>query len=267
MRAFRIAYDGRPFYGFQRQPTVPTVSDAILDAIGDLDIAGDDHIPPGYAAAGRTDRGVSAIAQTVAFEAPDWCSAAALDGRLPETVHAWAEADAPADFHATHHATERTYRYFLYAPDRDLDRAQRAAGWCSGEHDFHNLTPDDRGTVRDLSVGVARDGDFLIVTVTSDGFPRSLVRRLVTLIDAVVAGTADRDRVERVLGSDPIDGPEGVPPAPPEGLVLANVAYPDLSFTIRDDPDRVLDSIAERHREHRTVARVQQAMRTAIDAE
>ncbi|AWB27724.1 tRNA pseudouridine(38-40) synthase TruA [Halococcoides cellulosivorans] len=264
MRAFRIAYDGRPFYGFQRQPDVPTVSDAILDAVADLDIAGADHVPSGYAAAGRTDRGVSAIAQTVAFEAPEWCSAAALDGRLPETVHAWAHSDAPEAFHATHDATERTYRYYLYAPDRDLDRAQRAADWCSGEHDFHNLTPDDRGTVRDLSIGVEREDDFLVVTVASDGFPRSLVRRLVTLLDSVAAGTADRDRVMRVLGPAPIDGPEGVPPAPPEGLVLAEVCYPGLDFRIREDLGAVRDAIAERHRDHRTIARVQQSIGEAI---
>ena len=38
MRAFRIAYDGRPFHGFQRQPSVPTVEDRLFDALDSLDV-------------------------------------------------------------------------------------------------------------------------------------------------------------------------------------------------------------------------------------
>ncbi|MFC6730557.1 tRNA pseudouridine(38-40) synthase TruA, partial [Natronoarchaeum mannanilyticum] len=72
MRAYRIAYDGQPYRGFQRQPDVPTVEGEILDALDALSVLDDREVPEGYAAAGRTDAGVSALAQTVAFEAPDW---------------------------------------------------------------------------------------------------------------------------------------------------------------------------------------------------
>jgi tRNA pseudouridine(38-40) synthase len=73
MDAYRVAYDGRPFHGFQRQPDVATVEDALFDALRNLGVLADDAAKPaGYAAAGRTDAGVSAVAQTVAFEAPEW---------------------------------------------------------------------------------------------------------------------------------------------------------------------------------------------------
>ena len=127
MRAYRIAYDGQPYHGFQRQPDVPTVEDALLSALRALDVleAGGDT-PPGYAAAGRTDAGVSALAQTVAFEASDWLSQAALNSELPESVSAWASAAVAPDFHATHHASSREYTYFLYAPAASEDSARRA---------------------------------------------------------------------------------------------------------------------------------------------
>jgi tRNA pseudouridine38-40 synthase len=233
MRAYRLAYDGRPYAGFQRQPDVPTVEDELLVALRDCGVCdGDGDVPPGYAAAGRTDAGVSALAQTVAFAAPEWLSPAALNGALPATVRAWASADVPDDFHATHDAVSRTYRYHLYAPTTDDDRVRAALDALAGEHDFHNLTTDDAGTVRRLDATCARDGDFLVVTFAADGFARHMVRRIVSLVRAVGAGESDLDRVERVLGPDPVDGPAGVATAPATPLVLADVTYPDTDFAV-----------------------------------
>ncbi len=232
MRAFRIAYDGRPFHGFQRQPTVPTVEDRLFDALDALGVfdRSDRDRPEGYAAAGRTDAGASAAAQTVAVECPEWCTPRALNGELPADVRAWASAPAPGGFHATHDAVRRTYVYHLYGPDLDDDRARAAAATLRGHHDFHNLTTDGTGTVRDLSVDVARDGDVLRIRAAADGFPRHLVRRVASVVRGVGAGTRSLAWVRRLLESTPLDGPEGVPTAAPEPLVLTGVSYPDLAF-------------------------------------
>ena len=233
MRAFRVAYDGRPYHGFQRQPTVPTVEGALFDALRDLgvlDAAADK--PSGYAAAGRTDRRVSAVAQTVAFDAPDWLVPRALNSELPESVRAWAHADVSPDFHATHDAAARTYTYHLHAPAAEVGRAREACSRLAGEHDFHNLTTDDRNTVRALDVRVAPDGEFLVLTARAGGFSRNLVRRVGALVRAVAVGAAPVEKIERVLASDPLDGPDGIGPAPAAGLVLTDVEYPDLDFEV-----------------------------------
>ncbi|AZH24479.1 tRNA pseudouridine(38-40) synthase TruA [Haloplanus aerogenes] len=256
MRAFRLAYDGRPYSGFQRQPDVPTVEDVLFDALRDLGVL-DGAKPSGYAAAGRTDAGVSALAQTVAFEAPEWLTPAALNGDLPGSIRAWASADVPDDFHATLDATRRIYRYHCYAPDCDDERVREALEALAGEHDFHNLTTDTEGTVRELETQYVRDGDFLVLTFAADGFVRHMVRRIVALVQAVGSGASDLDRVERVLGPDPLDGGEGVPTAPATPLVLAAVTYPDLTFD--PDPDAVAsarEAFGERRVEAQTAARV-----------
>ena len=121
MRAFRLAYDGTGYRGFQRQPHGETVEDAILEALEALGVGFEDGTPAGYAAAGRTDAGVSARAQTVAFEAPEWLTPRAFNAELPADVRAWASADVPGSFHATHDAVERHYRYFLYAPPSNVE--------------------------------------------------------------------------------------------------------------------------------------------------
>jgi tRNA pseudouridine38-40 synthase len=282
-RAFRIAYDGRPYRGFQRQPHGETVSDAILDALRALDICDEGAVPPGYAPAGRTDAGVSARAQTVALDAPGWLTPRALNAELPGDVWAWAQADAAEDFHATHDARRRAYRYHLCAPAADAERAREAVAALAGEHDFHNLTPDDSGTVRTLETAIqvgdgsqsspandspssvspsspfstpSADGGYLVLAFEAGGFPRQLVRRCAELVRAVATGEAPLGTIERALGSDPLDGGEGVAPAPPYPLVLADVAY-DLSF---EHDARALTDARERfaalRAERRTLARV-----------
>jgi tRNA pseudouridine38-40 synthase len=266
VRAYRIAYDGQPYHGFQRQPDVQTVEDAILDALGALDVldgatnddgSGHRPTPPGYAAAGRTDAGVSALAQTVAFEAPEWLTPAALNSELPADVRAWASADAPQEFHATHDADSRTYTYYLHAPDADDERARDALDALAGEHDFHNLTPDDDGTVRTLSTALARDGEFLVVTLTAGGFARQLVRRIVSVVAEVARGTSPRSRVGEVLAERSLSGPEGVSPAPARGLVLTDVTYPGLPFETDESAAASARAVFDQRRvEHAIRARV-----------
>ncbi|QSG07069.1 tRNA pseudouridine(38-40) synthase TruA [Halapricum desulfuricans] len=265
MRAFRIAYDGRPFHGFQRQPDVATVADALLSALRELDVPFEGDTPPGYAAAGRTDAGVSALAQTVAFEAPEWLSPAAFNSALPEDVRAWACADVPDGFHATHDAVERGYTYALYAPGIERSRARDGARLLAGERDFHNLTPDETGTVRDLAVGVERDGPFLEIAFRAGGFARQLVRRLVTLLEAFARGEAGRDRIERVLSPEPLDGPEGIAPAPPAPLVLTDVVYPDVPFRVDDEAAESARTVfGQRHEQLRSRARVARSIRDGM---
>lgn len=274
VRAYRIAYDGQPYHGFQRQPDVVTVERTLLDALVALDVLDSrGEIPPGYAAAGRTDAGVSALAQTVAFDAPEWLTPAAFNSELPASIRAWASADAPNGFHATHHASSRTYTYVLYAPETEVvgrseagvvdtsetavDRAREFAERLSGEHDFHNLTPDDEGTVRDLTVSVERDNTFLVWTFHAGGFARQLVRRLVGLLEECLRGDAGPERIDAALGPESLTGPEGIAPAPPEPLVLTDVSYPDLDFVVDEEASHRTRKLFEQLRvERSTGARV-----------
>ena len=291
-RAYRVAYDGREYAGFQRQPHADTVADALLEALAEHGVVergdGSTHAtPPGYAAAGRTDAGVSAVAQTVAFEAPTWLTPRAFNGHLPGSVRVWAAADVDEEFHATHDAVRRTYRYHLYAPAAggdetdggdasdaarrdpehavDDDRIRDALARFDGEHDFHNLTTDETGTVRDLDARAAREGDTLVVELSAGGFPRALVRRVVAAVRAVGRGTADLAWIDRLLASEPVPGELGVGPAPPEPLVLWDVTYPDAAFNIdRKAAESARVAFGERHRDARHAAAATGAVRDRL---
>ncbi|MDR5656031.1 tRNA pseudouridine(38-40) synthase TruA [Halodesulfurarchaeum sp. HSR-GB] len=263
MRAYRVAYDGRAYHGFQRQPSLPTVEGALFDALADHGIEFEDA-PPGYAAAGRTDAGVSALAQTIAFDAPAWLSPHAFTAYLPEDVHVWASTPVPEDFHATHHARWREYTYLLHAPSDDPERRAEIEARLAGEHDFHNLAAADAGTVRDLTVRSDRTGEYLRVRVRAGGFPRQLVRRLLGLYDRVLRGDRDLAFVDRVLAPEPLPGPEGFPPAPAYPLVLTEVNY-DQSFDPEPEAVEAARTVFERRaRADRTRAAVGRTLQQGI---
>lgn len=284
-RAFRVAYDGRGYAGFQRQPHARTVEGTLLRALAKLEILdrgdGPTHAtPPEYAAAGRTDAGVSAVAQTIAFEAPEWLTPRAFNGRLPGSVRVWAAADVPDGFHATHDATRRTYRYHLYAPSCDESsadeivtvgdavdesRVREALNRLSGKHDFHNLTSDETGTVRDITASATRFGDLLVIEVTAGGFPRALVRRLVAAARAVGRGTAELASIDRLLRPEPVPGEHGVGPASAEPLVLWDVAYEGVTFTVDTEAvDSARVAFGEQHRELRHAVATTGAIRDRL---
>jgi tRNA pseudouridine38-40 synthase len=249
MRAYRIAYDGQPYHGFQRQPDVATVEDAFIDALTALGVT-DGEVPPGYAAAGRTDAGVSAKAQTVAFQAPEWLTPRAFNSELPETIQVWAYADVPEDFHATHHATEREYSYFLYASEKREDLARQALDRLAGDHDFHNLTPDDTGTERDLTTSLDREGPFFVIRFRAGGFPRQFVRRAVKLVADIAGGDRDLAVLDRVLSPEALSGPDGIAPAAPAPLVMTDVSYTDIEFMLdMEAVERTQRQFEEIHRQ------------------
>lgn len=262
MRAYRIAYDGQPYHGFQRQPDVETVEDTLFGALSALDVT-DGSVPAGYAGAGRTDAGVSALTQTVAFEAPEWLSPAAFNSELPESIRVWASADVPAEFHATHHASAREYTYFLYARDASETLAREALETLAGEHDFHNLTTDETGTTRELSTSLDREDPFFVVRFRAGGFPRQFVRRAVTLVNEIARENRSLAVLDRVLSDEELSGPAGISPASALPLVLTEVSYPDIEFiTDEESVQQMRHIFGEIHRQRAAGARVARLLAT-----
>jgi len=119
--ALRLWYDGGRFRGFQRQPGLPTVQEALEDALRralrqGASAPGAREVPSLVVAA-RTDAGVHAVGQVVSFSMraaldPD-ALRRALNATLPEglaVLEAWA---ARAGFHARSAALSRTYVYLV----------------------------------------------------------------------------------------------------------------------------------------------------------
>ncbi len=228
-RAFRIAYDGRGYRGFQRQPDQPTVEDALLKGLADLGV--DHETDPGYAAASRTDAGVSAAAQTIAIPGPAWLDCEALNGALPDDIRAWARADVPEDFHPRYDAVERVYEYVQYAPEAALEPMREGCRRMTGRQDFRHLTAGTDDAVRTLqAASIDREDPFVRFRVRAGAFLRQQVRRMVTMLTELGRGERTIEGIDAILAGDALAGEAGIAPADPRSLVLVDIAYEDMAF-------------------------------------
>jgi len=247
-----LAYDGTLFYGFQRQANAQTVQGAVEAAL--RRIGWQDRT---ILAAGRTDTGVHASGQVIAFDL-EWQHSegellAALNTYLPESVAIRKLCQVESGFHPRYDAVSRQYRYRIYIgrirdplkeryawrvwPEASLDRMQQAARNLLGTHDFAAFgTPPKPGgtTIRtvllaewqpfETSETSSDKNQVLDFKIAANGFLNRMVRRLVYLQVIIGQGEGSPELVSELLESPPAQVIQGL--APSNGLTLVEVTYP-----------------------------------------
>lgn len=243
-----LAYDGGAYQGFQRQPEpTATIQAALERAIRQVT-----RQPTGIVAAGRTDAGVHASGQAVAFDV-GWKHGddellRAINSQLPPDIalrRLWRQAG----FHPRFDARWRQYAYRIATPTTrnpllnrhvwqlvgeslDLARMNRAAETCLGERDFAAFgKPPQAGsenTVRqvfvstwELETGIF--GATYRYRIRGTAFLYHMVRRLVGMMAQVGRGAISPGEFEAILQSRDIARAKTLAPA--HGLVLEAVGY------------------------------------------
>lgn len=253
--ALLVEYEGTRYHGFQYQEGVSSVQGELEEALYRL--TGERRRIKG---AGRTDAGVHARGQVVAFDT--WATyspavfANALNHYLPEDISVREAREVPLDFDPRRWAFSREYRYqilnsaapspllrgFVHLVRRPLDlmAMQEAAQLLEGERDFApfagRLPAGRSGTRRKMyRCSVGGGADLIALTMVANGFLPQQVRRTAGALLEVGLGRLSLQEFTVLAGC-------GVPGAackalPPEGLFLVRVSYPDLCFSAGDAED------------------------------
>ncbi|MEJ2087727.1 MAG: tRNA pseudouridine synthase A, partial [Gammaproteobacteria bacterium] len=114
--ALGVEYDGGAFSGYQFQSHAPSVQDSLEQALSHVAAE-----PIRVEAAGRTDAGVHATKQVVAFDTaanrPSSAWVKGTNAQSPDSLSVvWAQR-VPDDFHPRFQATARRYMYLFYEAD------------------------------------------------------------------------------------------------------------------------------------------------------
>jgi tRNA pseudouridine38-40 synthase len=247
-----VEYDGTSFCGWQIQHGVETVQQRLEQAITRVA----DH-PVSVQCAGRTDAGVHGLGQVVHFDteavrpARGWLLGSNVN--LPDEINVNWVKRVPDDFHARFSAVRRSYRYLI------LNRATRSAIWRNravwihrplnearmhtaaqqlvGSHDFSSyraLGCQAKSPVRTIyRLQVTRDEDRVIIEVSANAFLHHMVRNIAGVLLAIGKGERPVRWAGEVLAHR--DRTLGGVTAPPQGLYLTHVGYPE-SFGLPSDP-------------------------------
>lgn len=229
--ALRVAYDGTAFYGFQRQPGVRTVEGEVIKVLKKLGIIETPETND-FKGASRTDRGVSAFFNVISFvpsRRPDLVRPEVLNHHLSD-VWVLGVAEVPDDFHPRFWAKSKTYRYYIVDEGFDLELMEECARVFVGVHDFSAFARLEPGKdpIRELKrVGIIRRHGYLIIELEGKSFLWEMARRIVNALRFCGLGLLEVEEVERMLAGN---YRRKMPPAPPEGLVLWEIDYPDIVF-------------------------------------
>lgn len=238
-----LSYDGAGFHGFARQPGVRTVQGEVEAALNRVL-----HLTVETKGAGRTDSGVHARGQVMSFVVVEDLDLIKLQRSLngllgPEVVVVKLVKETPG-FDARFNAIWREYRYRIlntplpepllrtttwHVADRlDVEAMNEAATHLLGEHDFASFCrqPASGTTTRNLmSANWTEQTPLVELTIRANAFCHQMVRSIVGLM--VDIGRGRRGAAEMAAIMAAVNRRAAGPLAPPQGLILWEVGYPE----------------------------------------
>lgn len=240
-----LEYDGSAYHGFQRQINAHTIQAEIEGAIYDL--TGETL---SITAAGRTDAGVHALGQVIAFNTaatiPPEKWTLALNSQLPEDIRILDSQAAAADFHPQYWAHKKSYTYLIYRQKRGatfyrkyalintealhLQDMQSACSIIEGRHNFRAFCASGSSVKTwERTVTACKlqlQGAFMRLDIEADGFLYNMVRIIMGTLLEVGRQRISADRLLAILESH--DRAQAGPTVAPQGLYLRSVDYPAL---------------------------------------
>jgi tRNA pseudouridine38-40 synthase len=249
--ALMVEYDGAPFAGWQRQADQPSVQGALEAALAVLE-----RVCRRSRRRGAPMRACMRRAGGAGRPCEDWDPfrlAEALNWHLkPAPVAVVACAEVSGDWHARFSAVERRYTYRVISRRAPLvEGAGRAwhlrhplevapmragAAHLLGRHDFTTFRASicqakspvktlDRIEIEEVPRTHGREWRFHL---SARSFLHNQVRSIVGTLERVGAGAWAPERVAEALAAR--DRAACGPVAPPEGLCLTGVGYPEDPF-------------------------------------
>lgn len=242
--ALGVEYDGSGFAGWQWQRDRRTVQACVEAAVSKVAA---ESVP--VVCAGRTDTGVHALEQVAHFDTSvcrdmrSWLLG--VNTNLPDDVRILWVREVDHAFHARYSAIARFYRYeilnrpmksalsrqrvtWCYHP-LDENKMRQAASFLVGEHDFSSFRAQgcQSNSPRRIMhfIRVRREGEQVIIELAANAFLHHMVRNIAGVLMEIGSGKREPGWAEELLEAR--DRKQGGITAPPDGLYLGGVFYPE----------------------------------------
>jgi tRNA pseudouridine38-40 synthase len=240
-----VEYDGRYFFGWQKQPHHISVQSAIEQAL--FALSGEQI---NITVAGRTDTGVHGCGQVAHFDlqkdmTPERLRLGINALARPHPVVVLKTEKVSSDFHARFDAVNRTYRYRIInrrTPltfDKglawqvphilDVDAMEKASQCLLGKHDFSSFRAvgcQSKHAIRSIEHFIFETrGDEIWITIKARSFLYHQVRNMVGTLVKIGTGEWPWQDMQKILEAK--DRTIAGMTAPADGLYFMAVDYPD----------------------------------------
>jgi len=243
-----IAYNGKKYHGWQRQPNAISVQEKIEEALTIIR-----RKETSIIGAGRTDAGVHALQLFAHFDCDTQINYEELKHKLnaflPDDIVVHAIFLVKKDVHARFDALSRSYKYQIYLgrnpfvlettwqiySQKITIKEMNKAAAVLLEYTNFKCFSKSKTDVRTYNCKITAakwqlDGNMLTFSISADRFLRNMVRAIVgTLIDVGLGKTSIAD-FRKIIESE--DRSEAGLSVPAKGLFLTKISYPDIKENI-----------------------------------
>jgi tRNA pseudouridine38-40 synthase len=240
-----LSYDGTEFHGWQIQPQTRTVQACLENILSDI---ASEHIA--VTGSGRTDAKVHALTQYAHFDLDSRMNTdqivAAMNSKVPTDIKIQTCQQVNPRFSARYDAVSRTYHYHIdleYSPfSRNYavhfprfkfspDALRKCLPWFLGEHDFSAFAKHNPDLIHYLSTinkfELEQENGQIVLIIQANRFLHNMVRRIVGTCLRVCHTNSDPEIISQLfINADPTNNL--IYTAPPQGLFLTQVEYPEL---------------------------------------
>lgn len=237
-----IEYDGSNYHGFQIQANARTIQAEIENSLYKLT-----GVRTSVISAGRTDTGVHAVGQVIAFDSdatiPPEKWRFALNSFLPPDIRVIHSQAVGPEFHPRFDALSKHYSYLIYRQEQG-ETFMRKYAWCNGEnldipemekachfftgtHNFKSFCAAGssvKNYERQVKTCVLYNkGPYLNMEVCASGFLYNMVRIIMGTLIEVGRGNYPAEHVKAIIAAQ--DRSQAGFTAPAQGLYLLQVDY------------------------------------------
>ncbi|NLB89470.1 MAG: tRNA pseudouridine(38-40) synthase TruA [Syntrophomonadaceae bacterium] len=237
-----LEYDGSNYHGYQRQKNAHTIQEEIESGI--LKLVGQSI---NTISAGRTDTGVHALGQVVAFDTdssiPPEKWSFALNSVLPPDIRVISSELASSEFHPRYDAISKIYNYKIYRKAQgktifrnyalcmteplNIPAMQEACKLIIGKHNFKSFCASG-SSVKNfertvMNCAITEEWPFVNLEIEANGFLYNMVRIIMGTLLEIGQNNLKPEMMSDIIKAE--NRALAGPTAPPQGLYMVEVKY------------------------------------------
>ena len=222
----------------QKQPNKPTIQETIEKALYKLNVTSN------IIHAGRTDRGVHALNQVIAFKSPSYWNIEKLQKELNKilypSIYIKKLTFTNEDFNPRFCAKKRSYRYIItnhltpfnapyttfYSKPLNINLIKQALKIFEGKHDFEFFAKTGSSVnnyIREIyKTNIYTYKNLTIIKIVGNGFLRGQIRLIIDFILKINENKLTINDLKKQLNKEKLISKHL---APPNGLYLERIWY------------------------------------------